>query len=579
MGVRRDPVPDRCRPRHACRRRSGVARGAAVVLIGLVALGTPLVAQDRRRPIKTELQEQVEVRVREIPIVAVRGELEGVTDLRPEDVEVRVGGEVVAVRYLDRELGSKATDGPPPAVALFVKVGDEYQTATPRAEPPRYFLLMVDVENSHPRRKDESRDAIIAFVRDRLPRSAQTAVVAFNGELTLESPFTDDREQVAAAVGAAFKRPRAAVQDQEPEIRALLRNVEECEELNQQGRPTGGPDVECLRTEAINFRRQGIQRAARFFDALAGTVELASGLEGRPTVIAYTHGAPSNVGPELADAMRAVWGYQADGVIGDFAAEEDAGALMGAVTDVAAERGVVLHFVDPSPQPAPYGGARTQQRTAIPGIEPFETAFRESQKDLTHVAENTAGEIWIENDVASSLERLLSYEEGRYVLGVSLPAGKPGREPKVDVRSTRAGVRIVQGRVLDGGRDPADTVEGLIGLGQVQQTADPGRFVLPFRLGFRTEELDFTRKGERFEASVTLHLVVQTSAGRYVAGGYYAMTLGVPAEAGGLPAAIVSIQGGLEAPAGDFRIVAVVRNPATGAGGRLTREVAVEPPS
>jgi hypothetical protein len=53
----------------------------------------------------------------------------------------------------------------------------------------------------------------------------------------------------------------------------------------------------------------------------------------------------------------------------------------------------------------------------------------------------------------------------------------------------------------------------------------------------------------------------------------------VPAEAGDLPAAIVSIQAGLEAPPGDYRVLAVVRNPATGAGGRLTREIAVEPPS
>mgnify|MGYP001825358457 CR=1 FL=1 len=156
MGIRGDRVASRVRPDPRAI-RAGVVLAVAV----LVPVTLALAEQAGRRPIKTELEETVEIRLREIPIVAVRGELEGVTDLRPEGLEVRVGGEPVPVQFLDRDLDRGRTDGPPPAARLFVKIGEEFQTVAPQAEPPRHFLLMVDVENSSRRREEASREAIV----------------------------------------------------------------------------------------------------------------------------------------------------------------------------------------------------------------------------------------------------------------------------------------------------------------------------------------------------------------------------------------------------------------------------------
>lgn len=203
------------------RPRRAIGAGSAVLLCLAVpgwpqhgAAEPPTGDQDRTAP---GFREEIEVRLVQVPILARDNNGDPVIDLRPNEIVVKDRGQRRQAAFLEPFVVPPAAAQPLPDVVLHVDLpGAAERASASRGVESRKLILLIDVENDQPLGKERAARDLERYVEHGLDQSYRVAVLAFDGDLEVELPFTRDRTVVAAAIRRVFDRPPASRSRRQP---------------------------------------------------------------------------------------------------------------------------------------------------------------------------------------------------------------------------------------------------------------------------------------------------------------------------------------------------------------------------
>jgi len=540
---------------------------------------------EKPEPLPSRQVEKVEVRLVQIPVIAQDRNGRPIGDLTADEFVVKEGGEKLPVAFLDPFVPAVERPGPDGEVRLYVGAPGGWDgVVTSGPGEPRYMVIFVDVENDQKLSRPEAMQDVLRFVEEELDPSFRTAVMSYNGEVHQEVTFTADKEAVATGIRRAYARPSRPQLDLTARIQGLIRELEQCEV----GESTAysferAADEACLRTVALQYGDEHRPQSKDYLHALEGVVRYAGGLKGRKSVLAVSHGVAVDSTTEVLEAMRAYYGNteQLATLQLHIMAGEGARLEMDELMALAVQQQVALSFVDRNSAPTGTGGAR-QSVQPMPGARPYEAAFVAAQADLEEIATHTGGVFrHTPQDLFRGLKQALSLEEGGYMLGYYVDEYfSPKRLRRVKVDTTRKGVELVHRRGYYSSPTYSDTFVGTIALGTPLRLEDDGRAgqFQPFTIVVDPKGLGYTDAGGgEAVANLTLHFRVETVEGRPLADSYHFLMHAYPIDlwnAGDVEP--VTINGWVELPPFDYRLVAVLRNARSGLGGEFATTLSVE---
>jgi VWFA-related protein len=558
-------------------------RRLLTLLVVLVLLPSgPLDAQEKTEPRETDFEEIEEVRLVQIAILARDRQGRPVDDLTADEIFVKDRGEKMRVAFLDPFIDRYQDDGPVPEARLYVGAPGGWEgVQTASQVEPRYIAFFIDIENDQKLRKDEALADLIRFAEDYLDASYRAAVVSYDGEVNLEVPFTQDRAAVVAGLRRAFGRGARPDLDIRARVQSLIRNMETCGPENENPYAfVSNADEECLRGVALEYSDERRPATEDYFDALDNLIRFVSGLKGRKTVLAMSHGRTADPVIEVVEAMRAVYGNneQVSQLRLDLVGE-GARIRLDELMSLALTQQVTLHFVDRNSAPSgDYGAANKSGH--MPGARPMLAAFLAPQMDLEEMAVHTGGVFQHTPDnLYRGLKRAIDLERGGYLLGYYVENYlSPKRLRKVTIGTSRKATRIFHRRGYYEIEARAAALAGEISMGAPVSLEEEGKkgFFYPFRMSVSPLELGYVVEDQVAGATLTLHFQVEWWNGRVLTDSYHFLNHGYPRdlwEAGEIEP--ITINGWVELPPGKYRLVASLKNVRIGFGGELVADVEV----
>jgi VWFA-related protein len=577
--------------------RAGLAIAAVLFTTAIPALGdesgAPKAGNPAEPPPEGPVVEHVEVRFFEFPVLVRDTSGRPVSGLAAEDLVLRVDGrdhEIANVWPV--EAPESKTTLPDVHLAIDgVAQGDPAATSPGESE---HYILFIDLANDPPPKRGDAATELIAPLKRALRSHDLVAVVSYNGTLTLELPFTADRDLIEKGVGRALDRSRPNDAGTTMRMSRLTRQLRACnfvpdnpftksEDARQErSLEPGGPaaDQGCVRSLKSSYRSERLRRAKAYLDALAGAAGLAGGIEGHVTILAVSHGDGLDPDLEFAEALSSVFGArQAALVDTPEASWQSVRETIAALLHEAARERASFVFVDPSSAPPPLAAGQATPGTS--GADPAGAAYRASLATLQEIADQTAGLVVVDRDLGAGLEQAIEAEAGRYVvtfyrdsdLGTDHP-------PEIEVRARRQGLEVLGGGLLDASGEEQRWIPAAMAFGESRARADgkPGAFV-PFVVGVRQGDMDYESSGDEMVVSMSLHVALQTIEGRELVEQYQVLSHSVPKsdwdEASGQT---LRVRGSFEAPDGDYMLGAMFRNPRTGKKAVVYREVKIPVP-
>jgi VWFA-related protein len=553
-----------------------VALAAGLGLSSLSA-GEPASTIDAERGEITPA-ESVEVRLVQVAISARDRRGRPVTHLVAGDIVAKDRGRRLRIAFLEPFAGAPQGEDLPD-VRLHVAVpGGGRETIQSGGVEPRYVIFLIDVQNDHLLRRPQATEDTLRFVREGLDSSFRAAVLSYDGRLNLDLNFTTDRQDLEAAIRNAYGRPPRPRLELHARMRALLGRLEDC--AVRSGTFTRVGDESCLREVMLEYADETRPEAEDYLDALDGLVRFAGGVQGWKTVLSLSHGIAADPTTELIESARAVYGNTEQ--LARLQLEIDTGegsrARRDALLERAVEERVAFHVIDRTPTPSGDFGAR-QGGYSESYARPIHAAFMAVQTESEQLAIRTGGSFTHSADVFSGLNRALDLERGSYLLGYYVDEALPcKRLLKIDIDTTKRGVRIVHPDGKCGADVPTAALPGSISVGHPIPLTEPGRNgqFLPFTMLAEPTGLGYEASGEEATANLTLHFRILGRDGRSLAESYHFINHTYPRDlwlAGQVEA--IQIHGWIELPPGEYHLAATFHNPRTGHGGELSQDVVI----
>jgi VWFA-related protein len=502
-----------------------------------------------------QFTEEIDVRLVTLPVLARDRRGRPVVDLKAQELEVREGRESYRIAFLTPFVELPEQDQDLPRVRLVTQVpGGTSEIARSTEKPPRYLLILADVENDPPIERKKAMEALHQFLERELDSSFRVALMTFDGRLSLLVPFTQDRASVTGALHRVYDdvRPRARITS-ELRVEHFIRKLETCEleDLTSVFEEPSGPseaslnmsipvaDPICLRDSLYEYVGQVTPRASGLLKALEGVIGYAAGLDGHTSVLTIGGNVALNPSKEAAEAMRALYGPtdEINQLEQSVYAEELLRPHLDRVMGLAFQNDVSLSFLDRTHAPSDFSAR--QHRQMQPGFRPKTTAFHAAQQDMDEIAAGTGGAFVASTRVDEGLRESLSLMDGGYYVSFYVRDDEPmtrRRLEKMSIRSTREGVHLKHRRAFEGWRK-RDTVavEGVRGIIQVgvpvQQELEgtPGDFI-PLRLVLDPRDLGYQEKGDVAVTTFTVHLRLRTPKGILLTDSYHVLTHNYPLE-------------------------------------------------
>ncbi len=559
-------------------------RMTGTLLAASLLVSTSMVADgagEEQKPPVGSVEEQVSIHLLEIPVVALDRKENPITDLRAEEIVVKLRGRRQRVAFLQPAIAP--AEALPPELAdvrLHVDAPGGAESVVPAVgREPRYIVLLVDVEHDSKLNRPRALESALRFVRNDMQPGDFAAVLSYDGDINLETSFTNDAAVLAEALSKAWERSSSPSLTMRRNIEDLLRALEECG-LGRDRRGTGYlMNESCVRDLAVRYVEEHKPDITGFLDALSTVIRYADALDAPATVLAISHGVATRPELEFIEAARAVFNDTNELARMQITLNlsEDIQKELDALKEQALRSGVTFYFIDRNKQPVGLRGAR-QRGFYYAGFSPIEVAHQQPQRTNREVARATGGDLMITTDVGEGLRQALEMERGRYLLGVYLDRPIRPREFKsLSIETTRRKVRLRRGIAAYHRPPKAEPMAGRFRFGKTRLLDPPreGRFV-PFAVEVPPRQLGYVPTGRQVTASLTLHVVVATQQGRVITGSYHFLAHSYPRDVWeqGQEGPLV-VRGWVEAPEGDYRLVARIRNAKTGRGGEIATAIRI----
>ncbi len=288
--------------------------------------------------------------VLDLDVVATQGG-RSVTDLRRDEIVVRIGGRVLPVDFFSRVAGARIV---PPSAAPGLSSGP-----VPAPESavvvPRQFLFYFDDARLLPAQRRPVIEELRAFV-ERLGPADEASVISYDGSTKVLVPFTSSREVLLDGFSRLEQiLPRGV--SREREFRTAVAAVEQEARL-QSGRSRGGRPSDLRDTIVRNYSEQERVRSRGGLEELRRTISALAGRPGRRRMLLVTTGWESTPGQTLAQLAFGVGSMRQF----DTTLKRDLDSLLAAAN----RSGVSVDVVDA----VGYEGEHDVQRTEPSGARP-----------------------------------------------------------------------------------------------------------------------------------------------------------------------------------------------------------------
>ena len=473
----------------------------------------PVRAQDDR-PSAT-VSESIDVDQVVLDMVALDGDGRLVFDLRADEVEVREDGEPVTLTWFSPPAapvarGAKAARRSREGLSTPVGEGQ-----TPTVSPGSTPQIVVFVDNLHlsAGSRDRFLNDLWTYIDHELSRDARILVASYGQSLTFLTGLTDDREEIRQGLIRALKMPvfgSETERTQRAAIRALADRQRDAIE-NQR-------DVPCpadLGTRAMQYAAAAVDRTASSLGALRYVIASMGGVDGTKAVLHVSDGVPLLPGREIVDYVVALCdgsGAQA-GVENALDASSapktsemvDPGALqldllrlsvqddVEKIAQLATANGVRLFPFQTSVGAVAGATAADGLGKTVTARNRFE-ASRDLQDPLTLMADTSGGHAFLNGGpFEGGLETVEEQLTGSYELSYAAPTPHDGRSHRIDIRTTRPGVRIVHASHRFSKTVEAEIGDRLLAALQFGISNRPEGFRIALTRGTKTGQLDHVR--------------------------------------------------------------------------------------
>ncbi|MDH3628991.1 MAG: VWA domain-containing protein [Acidobacteriota bacterium] len=541
------------------------------LLIAALLIAPSIGAQSDEQPATSDVAEELEVRLVQLPITARDRQGNPVTDLTAQELKVKLRGTEKKIAFLE-PLAPVADNRPLPKTRLRVDAPGSWQPEAESQEATagksRYFVVFADMENDWKLGRPDALAQALKFVEETLQPTDRFAVISYDGELRLEAPFTNHGPTILAAIEKAYSRSTGRYLDLTRRILNLVEQMTLC----QTGESSFVAEFDeiCIKDTAVAYSDMVRPRADGFVKALDGAVQYLSGVEGRKTILALSHGFAVEPESDIIGAARAVYGNSTDmvqwlmGVLLGDGVRPDLDRLI----NEAISSGVAIHFIDRNPVPNVAQSARSAAAFQPTGERPVAGAHAAAQADIEEVASSTGGVLVKTLDVYEGLSRAMDLERGAYMLGYYLDQYvSPAKLGKAKVSSTRGKVKIAHRRgayAEPGSSVGDDRVNSAIIIGDATPLEGEGRegLFVPFHILAEPRDIGYEPIKDQVASTFSMHVRLSTADGRELRDSYHLIQHSYPLELWESTEIEPIIFGGwVELPPGDYRLRAYIRNP------------------
>ena len=550
---------------------------AAVCALAVLTPTAHSQEQPGEETVLSDLTERVEVRLVELSVLAVDGDGAPVENLTSDDFVLRVAEQPKRIAFVHRAW-EPDHDGERAWARLSVEAGFPTPASEPGRLPPHYYVFFFDLVNEPPPRRSNPGETLARFVTEQMRDGDRAAVLSYRGGVSLDLPFTADREVLVHTIQSVMNRAGASASQTRQRVRGLASRLDLCvyypdaplgldsEETEDLTPSTPIADESCVIGVVSSYSSELSGRAAGFLNALASAVGFASSIRGRTTVVALTHGVALDADDVILAAYQDKFGaHQLNKVEQGLSRTSELTMAFDRLVRYGAQEAVTMHFVDASRPPT--GGRSAGNRGFTRGSDPIVVSYRKPRTYLQQMADATAGALVTDPDLGRALERLADIERGRYVVGFYTDEDLDARVLKaLSLTTTRSTVSVVVARNRELERVISSESRGSIEMGTPVPMGERAGDFVPFRILVPQVALGHRRAGEQMSANLTLHVRLVDERGQYLADSFHFFQHTYPVtETDGRQAAQLSIRGWVEAEPGRYRLDGVFRNARTGA--------------
>ncbi|MDX1583363.1 MAG: VWA domain-containing protein [Thermoanaerobaculia bacterium] len=570
------------------------------MIVAILLVAVPLVPAQEVPPSDTspvpQFSEEIEVRLVTLPVLARDRLNRPVTNLESEEIIVREGDRSYEVAFLTPFHDPTERQDLPKVRLITEFPGGGREVARPTAQEPRHLIILADVENDPPQGRKDTFDQVKEFLANELDPSFKVALMVYDGDLKLLTPFTQNREVVTESLSRVYEDPRARPRMvREVRMERFLTKLEMCR-LDEFAIPVDESDedliaavqtpvdVTCLRDSMHEYTGQVLPSASALLKVLEEVVGYAAGLDGHTFVLTIGGNVTLNTAREVGEAMRALFGPldEINQLEQTLYTDEMLRRQLERLMRLAFQNDVSLSFLDRTPAPSDF--SVRQDRILRPGFTPKRTAFQVAQQDMDHIAVSTGGAFVASTQIEEGLRESLSLMEGGYYVSFYLRGdGELSQErlERIDIQSSRSGVTLKHRRAFEGWRKPEeveDRIRGIIQVGipkEQEVEGERGKFV-PLRIVLDPRDLDYDDSWEGAVANFTMHISLRNPQGQLLTDTYQVLRHSYPRQvwhSGELEPPQITAWADL--PNGDYFAEVVVTVPSLGHKGKLRRHIAV----
>lgn len=482
----------------------------ASIWFTLVAFGLGSFEAQELPPLESGLTEQVRVELVQFNILALDKGGRPVTDLKPEELELKDDGREQKIAFLERFASHSAVTETQlfnTGQAISRPQGSPTEKISQRPEDQlktRWFMLVFDNFGTSLRTRTKAVDAARQFLESDVKDQDRVAIVSFTGKLEVLQPFTSDRTQLLNACIAAGSRTQRTVEDREGMLDDLVQQITTC-------RSKTDPAI-CANRFLEAFRAENLRQVDVYLTGLTTLIRSLAPIPETKALVLISDGFPRDPNQEGLDVVQSLFSFrktQSMMTPGNINVSDRSFDRLG---QAAAEARVTIFPIYPG---GSLRSSSTDARRAGPldetinnlQIDIFSRSEKNMMMGLADIARRTGGELIRSAEPVEGLRRVNEAAEGIYTLGFYPRGGNSNaRLHDLKVKSKRKGVEIKFAKdLLQSALRPA--LPGMLTVSSAACEGDRRRAVLKLEIPRRS--LTFERVKTGYAANFSLYLAVQ----------------------------------------------------------------------